>query len=86
EADAMLAQAIRHPAFGPAAAPLDVTAQPRGAIVLISAGADGVYFARNDGPGSADELIGDGISTTELLDAGPSIFDEFDDIRVFGGS
>ncbi|MHC4990643.1 MAG: hypothetical protein ACYTGC_06645 [Planctomycetota bacterium] len=84
---AMLGQAIRHPAFGPANNPLDVSANALGAVALISAGPDGVFFGRDDGPGSPGALIGGpgGVSEPDFFDFGPTVFDEFDDIRVFGG-
>jgi type II secretory pathway pseudopilin PulG len=57
-----LAAIIAHPA-------LEATA--RGAYAVFSAGPDGIYYSRSDGPG------GTGI--------GPTIADEYDDIRRFGG-
>ncbi len=82
----MLAQAIRSPAFGLADEPLGAEAAARGRFVLFSAGPDGIYFSKADGPGSPQEPIDGGdLTTEEFLDLGPQIFDEFDDIRVFGG-
>lgn len=82
----MLAQAIRSPAFGLADEPLGAEAAARGGFVLFSAGPDGIYFSKADGPGTPQEPIdGAGLTTDEFLELGPQIFDEFDDIRVFGG-
>ncbi len=82
----IFAQLIRHPAFGAVDQPLDGTA--RGAYVLFSAGPDGVFFSRLDGPGSRAVPIGpdpDEISFTAFLNLGPNVIDEFDDVRIFGG-
>ena len=73
-----LAQIIRHPAFGEADDPLNGTA--RGAYALLSAGADGIFFSRMDGPGSRTAPIEDIVT-----DYSPSIVDEYDDLRIFGG-
>jgi len=83
----IFAQIIRHPAFGDPAEPLNGTA--RGAFVLFSAGPDGVYFSRKDGPGSPKNAIAgsgpDSLSYEDLLELGPQVVQEFDDLRVFGG-
>ena len=83
----VFAQMIRHPAFGVANDPLNTVqpAEPRGAVCSVSAGPDGIYFATNDGPGRPGELIGGALSVQDVLDLGPAAFDDFDDIRVFGG-
>ncbi len=60
--------------------------EARGAFILISAGADGIYFSRMDGPGSPKEIIGDDIGLPQFRLLGPSIIEEFDDVRVFGGN
>jgi type II secretory pathway pseudopilin PulG len=60
--------------------------EARGAFMLLSAGPDGVYFSRIDGPGSPREAIGDVLTITDFHDMGASIIDEFDDVRVFGGN
>lgn len=70
-------QILRHPSL---------EGEPRGAFLLFSAGADGIYFSRIDGPGSPREPIGDVISIADFHQMGPTIIDEFDDIRVFGGN
>ena len=80
-ANATFGQTIRHPAFGAPDDPLTGTA--RGAYVLISAGPDGIYFSRFDGPGTPtapqDNIV-------DHQDFGhPKVDDEYDDIRRFGG-
>ena len=82
----IFAQLIRHPAFGAVDKPLEGTA--RGAYVLFSAGPDGVFFSRMDGPGSRGVPIGPDtgeIPFGRFLQLGPSVIDEFDDVRIFGG-
>ncbi len=79
--NATFGQTIRHPAFGDPVQPRNGTA--RGAYVLISAGPDGIYFSRFDGPGTRtapqDNIVDD-------PDFGhPKVVDEYDDIRRFGG-
>jgi type II secretory pathway pseudopilin PulG len=85
--NAVCAQAIRHPGFGGTTIVDDVfQGTPQGAFVLISAGPDGVFFSKRDGPGSPDEPIGEGdLSFDDFLQMGPSVFSEFDDLRMFGG-
>ena len=74
------AQIIRHPAFGVPNMPLQGTA--RGAYVLLSAGPDGIFFSSTDGPGTGGNPIDD---LADFLDLGPTVIDEFDDVRIFGG-
>jgi hypothetical protein len=58
----------------------------RGAFALISAGPDGIYFSAVDGPGTqTDPIDSDSEVGTKIIDIGPKVIDEFDDIRVFGG-
>jgi prepilin-type N-terminal cleavage/methylation domain-containing protein len=78
--NATLAQIIRNPAYGQASQPL--TSSPRGAIVILSAGKDGIFFGRNDGPGSQTSPVVNIVT----LPAGPYAVNEYDDIRVFGGA
>ncbi|MFO0874595.1 MAG: hypothetical protein U0575_11580 [Phycisphaerales bacterium] len=75
--DGNLAQIIRHPAFGKANEPQSST--PKGRFIVISAGKDGVFFSKFDGPGSKSTPV------TDLVAAGPKTIDEFDDLRRFGG-
>ncbi len=79
--DETFAQIIRHPAFWDQLQPLDGTS--RGAYVLISAGPDGVFFSRTDGPGTGtapqDNIV------THPVFGHPKVVDEYDDIRRFGG-
>jgi hypothetical protein len=53
----------------------------RGAIVLISAGADGIYFSAGDGPGSPSTPEPDVVQ----YHANPQVIKDFDDIILFGG-
>lgn len=84
-----LAQILRSVAFkgGASAAtddPLNGTA--RGRYAIISPGPDGIYFA-------STEVLGGGSNPTPVLNifdnvanpAGPTIVNEYDDIRIFGG-
>ncbi len=58
----------------------------RGAYALISAGPDGIFFSTQDGVGSPNEPIGTGdLAWPAFLERGAQAFDEFDDLRVFGG-
>lgn len=90
----LFAQIIRHPAFGPNAVDLVNNFDrfsPRGEYVLISAGRDGIYFSATDGPGSRQSPLfsedgdPDFQSVDDLLDLGPTIFEEFNDLVIFGG-
>ena len=84
DADATFAQIIRHPGFGEPGEPLNGTA--RGAYVLISAGPDGIFFSRQDGPGSPGNPIGGAdLPFNEFMSLGARVIDEFDDVRMFGG-
>ncbi len=78
--NATFAQIIRHPSFGEPDEPLTGTA--RGAYVLISAGKDGIYFSRQDGPGTPGNPESN-IVTGEF--GNPQVVEEYDDIRLFGG-
>lgn len=77
-----LAQIIRNVSYGQPGSPQQ--GSPRGAIVAISAGRDGVFFSKFDGKGST------GTPATDIVNAtanptGPYIVQEYDDVRVFGG-
>ncbi len=75
-----LAQIIRHPAFGASGTQGDAfNGTPRGSYYLFSAGSDGVFFSRKDGPTTKDELIED----ITLLS--PKIVEEYDDTVISGG-
>jgi type II secretory pathway pseudopilin PulG len=80
--DDTLAQIIRNVSYGAPDRPLDGAA--RGAIVLISAGADGVFFSTRDGPGSQTSPVTNIYSGT-TNPQGPYTVNQYDDIRVFGG-
>jgi prepilin-type N-terminal cleavage/methylation domain-containing protein len=79
--DANLGQIIRHPGFGEPDEPWN--GQARGAFVLFSAGPDGIFFSRIDGPGSTDQPVDDIV--TPSLFSNPQVVEEYDDIRRFGG-
>jgi prepilin-type N-terminal cleavage/methylation domain-containing protein len=76
-----LAQLLRSPAFGDANMPQAGT--PRGAVAVMSAGPDGIYFSVNDGPGSSGSPVLDIVSDPATND--PKAIAEYDDIRVFTG-
>jgi hypothetical protein len=67
---------LQHPA---------IEGQPRGEFMLMSAGADGIYMSRSDGPGSHEDPIATGTLEDRVLDMGPTILEDFDDIRIYGG-
>ena len=50
---------------------------PRGEYVIISAGRDGIFFSRYDGPGSASDPIG--------VISVPALVEEYNDLVVVGG-
>lgn len=79
----LMALILAHPAFYDSAAPRN--GQARGGFVLLSAGADGVYFSCIDGPGTEIQPIEPGSVQEKLLAPGPNVIDEFNDVRVFGG-
>lgn len=88
-----LAFLVRHPGLEGAndpAGPVPL-GSPRGAVVVISAGEDGIYFSAADGPGSAKKPIGstgcaglDPFPYEDFLTSDPKVLDTFDDLRVFG--
>lgn len=65
--------------------------QARGAFLLLSAGADGIYFSRTDGPRPTPPTNPIDTSNIDqlIIDVGPRVLDDvstgFDDIRVYGG-
>lgn len=75
----LLAQILRNPGLGDADDPIN-TGQPRGPFALFSAGRDGIYFSRIDGPGTSDEPD-DGQTLLE----NPQVVEEYDDLVQFGG-
>ena len=76
-----LAQIIRNVSYGKPEQPQQ--GSPRGAVVAISAGRDGIFFSRFDGRGSPGAPQIDIITTGNPT--GPYIVAEYDDVRVFGG-
>ena len=77
---ATFAQILRHAAFGEPDEPLKGKAQ--GAYMLFSAGPDGIYFSRADGPGTSVNPV-DNIVDGNF--GNPLVVNEYDDIRIFGG-
>ena len=79
DADATLAKVLVHAA---------IDNQAKGGMCLISAGPDGVYFSRFDGPGSNATPVDD-ITVPPLPAGDPNsnvkVVDDYDDVRVFGG-
>ncbi len=85
--DAFAAQVVRHAGFGDKTKPT-TTGTARGRFVLFSAGKDGLYFSRYDGPGSSSNAVTN-IITSDFANGGnfgPQVVDNYDDVRVFGGS
>jgi len=84
--EATFAQILRHPSlgsFGTVAEAQAGTAQ--GAYILFSAGPDGIYFSRADGPGTAQLAVDDIVNELAPDYSNPAIVKEYDDIRIFGG-
>lgn len=63
-----------------------IPGQTRGGFMLLSAGADGIYFSAEDGPGSPGNPIDDVGQQIEDGTLPPSIFSEHDDVLIFGGT
>jgi len=83
--EATFAHIMRHPSLGAYGTTNDAQAgTARGAYILISAGPDGIYFSRQDGPGTLQVPIDDIIEGLEEHQ-NPTIVKEYDDIRIFGG-
>ena len=80
--NATLAQIIRNVSYGASTSDPQQGA-PRGAIVAISSGRDGIFFSRFDGRGSQTTPQVDIVSSANPT--GPYIVQEYDDVRVFGG-
>lgn len=80
-----LARIVKHPSFEPDDPQAGMIIGP---MVIISAGADGIYFSAKDGPGTESAPIGEpgGFDYNDLI-ANPSVMDLFDDIiTATGGS
>lgn len=73
---ANFARLLEHPAL---------PGQSRGAMMLISSGADGIYYSAQDGPGAADAEVRD-ISVNAPQNWPASVVDEYDDVLIFAGS
>ncbi|MBX3356020.1 MAG: prepilin-type N-terminal cleavage/methylation domain-containing protein [Phycisphaeraceae bacterium] len=81
------AQVIRHAGMGNPSQPV-TSGVARGRFVVISAGRDGIYFSRTDGPGSTSTPVTN-IITSDFTNGGnfgPTVVESYDDIRIFGGS
>ncbi len=74
---------LGHPSMTSIDADGDYVGPARGAYMLLSAGADGIYFSRHDGPGSKGSPVDDVLA--DYYEDNPNIFDEYDDIIRFGG-
>ncbi|MHC5113799.1 MAG: type II secretion system protein [Planctomycetota bacterium] len=89
----ILAKMLRSPLSNEDPTDILVPGTPRGAFMLVSAGPDGLYFSSADGPGGASRQIGssgcsnhEAFPVEEFLLMDDEVFDQFDDIRVYGGS
>jgi type II secretory pathway pseudopilin PulG len=88
-----LAHIIRHPSSGDID-PVEpsLLGTPLGSVILISAGADGIYFSAADGPGSLTRNIGcmgcggfQPYPYEEFLQEGRQSLAQFDDLVMAGG-
>jgi len=79
-----LAQLVRHPGFGNQNQPVSGGAigTAKGKVVLISSGADGIYFSQYDGPGT-QAAPQTNIRTGSY--AKPGVVGDYDDVVVFTG-
>lgn len=59
--------------------------QARGSYLLLSAGKDGIYLSAEDGPGAPGDAVTDVGEQIEMGDLPPTIFDEYDDVVLYGG-
>jgi type II secretory pathway pseudopilin PulG len=75
------AQILRTPAIGSAKQPL--SGAPRGEYIVISAGPDGVFFDKHDGPGNINTPVWNIHNHTNY--GTPTVVGEYDDIIVSGG-
>ncbi|HVP73854.1 MAG TPA: prepilin-type N-terminal cleavage/methylation domain-containing protein [Phycisphaerales bacterium] len=76
DTDATLAKMLMHAA---------IDNQAKGGMCLISAGPDGVYYSRFDGPGSNSTPIDDIVTNGTPEFNNIKVVDDYDDVRVFGG-
>ncbi len=83
--EATFAQIMRHPSLGSYGSIAEAQAgTARGAYILFSAGPDGIYFSKTDGPGTLQDPIDDIVEGLPEHQ-NPTIVKEYDDIRIFGG-
>jgi type II secretory pathway pseudopilin PulG len=86
--EAAFAQILRHPGFGSTDQGVEsaMSGTARGAFILFSAGPDGIYFSKHDGPGTPAVPVEDIVANTTNPNFNtPRVVDEYDDLRVFGG-
>ncbi len=84
--DATFAQILRHPSLGSFGTVVEAQAgTSQGAYILFSSGPDGIYFSKQDGPGTPQDPIDDIVTEQDPDYSNPTIVKEYDDIRVFGG-
>jgi prepilin-type N-terminal cleavage/methylation domain-containing protein len=76
--DALMYRLLEHPALPD---------QARGAYMLLSAGADGIYLSRVDGAGTPGTPVDDLVENdaTWIEPYGHKTFEDYDDKLVFGG-
>ncbi len=79
--DRTLGQILRNPSLGVKTIPC-TTGTARGRYAVMSAGPDGIFYARKDGPGT-DTVPVYNIVTGTYGD--PKVVAEYDDVQVFGG-
>ncbi|MHC4318927.1 MAG: type II secretion system protein, partial [Planctomycetota bacterium] len=86
DSSAIFAQILRHPGFGTFGTVDEaMSGTARGAFILFSAGPDGIYFSKHDGPGTPGTPVDDIVAHTNSNYNTPRVVDEYDDLRVFGG-
>ncbi len=59
--------------------------QAKGGMCLISAGPDGVYYSRFDGPGTNSAPVDDIVTNGTAEFNNIKVVNDYDDVRVFGG-
>jgi hypothetical protein len=59
--------------------------QPRGEFMFMSAGADGIFMSKFDGPGSHEAPITDGDVESRVIEKGAAVLKDFDDVQAYGG-
>jgi prepilin-type N-terminal cleavage/methylation domain-containing protein len=72
------ARLVGHPALSTTTGGV-IRGETRGAYVLISAGADGIYLSAEDGPGTRGNPI------SNLINESPKVIEDYDDVVLYGG-